>query len=98
MKKILFLVATLLATTVFASNGANLYHKCNSCHGQLAEKKALGKSKVIAMWSSERIEKALKGYKDGTYGGTLKATMKSQVSRLSDEDIKALADYIDSLM
>lgn len=98
MKKIMVLAATLFATSLMASEGAALYKKCAACHGTLAQKKALAKSQVIANWSAEKIEKALKGYQDGTYGGSLKVTMKGQVKNLSDEDIKSLAEYIDGLM
>jgi cytochrome c553 len=33
-------------------------------------------------------------YKDGSYGGAMKGLMKGQVAKLSDADIKALADYM----
>jgi cytochrome c553 len=79
------------ATTVDA---AKLFVTCSSCHGQHAEKKALGKSQVIAGWEASKIETALKGYKAGTYGGAMKAVMKGQASKLSDDQIKALAEYI----
>jgi len=46
-----------------------LYKKCAGCHGQTGEKVALGKSKVIKDMSKADIVVALKGYKDGTYGG-----------------------------
>ncbi len=98
MKKMILIVVTLFTTSLFASDGATLFNKCNSCHGQFGEKKALGKSKVIAKWDAQRIEDALRGYKEGTYGGALKATMKAQASKLSDAQIKTLAAYIDSLM
>lgn len=98
MKKVILILATLLATTLFANDGAALYKKCISCHGVQAEKKALGKSQVIATWSSQKIVDALHGYKDGTYGGAQKGLMKSQVSKLGDKEIEALSHYIDSLM
>jgi cytochrome c553 len=77
--------------------GKELFAKCTSCHGAKAEKKALNKSQIIAGWDAAKIEKALKGYKDGSYGGAMKGVMKGQVAALSDEDIKALADYIATL-
>jgi cytochrome c-type protein NapB len=39
---------------------------------------------------------ALKGYKAGTYGGSMKGIMKGQVANLSDADMKAIADIIKS--
>ncbi len=96
MKKLL-LVACFGAVSLFAADGAALYKPCLACHGPKAEKKALNKSQVIQGWESEKIAKALKGYKDGTYGGPMKAIMKGQVAKLSDADMKALGDYIHGL-
>jgi cytochrome c553 len=67
---------------------------CAGCHGAKAEKKALGKSAVIAGWDAAKTEAALKGYKDGSYGGAMKGVMKGQVARLSDADIADLAKQI----
>ena len=80
-----------------SSNGEAIYKVCSSCHGANAEKAALGKSQVIKGWSADKVESALNGYKDGTYGGTMKALMKGQASKLSPEDIKAVSDYISKL-
>jgi len=67
---------------------------CVGCHGANFEKKAMGQSKVVKDLSKEDIVKALKGYKDGSYGGAMKAMMKGQVASLSDADIGAMADVI----
>jgi len=80
-----------------ALNGAELYKACASCHGQNAEKPALNASAIIANWESKKIEAALKGYKDGTYGRKMKGIMQAQCKTLSDEKIKVLSDYISSL-
>ncbi|XXF40629.1 c-type cytochrome [Sulfurimonas sp. NW7] len=79
------------------ADGAKLFTACSSCHGAHAEKKALGKSQIIKGWDKTKIITALKGYKDGTYGGAMKAVMKGQAAKLSDADIKALAEYISQL-
>jgi len=97
MKKIVLLLTTLFAVTLMASDGADLYKKCAGCHGIKAEKKALGKSHVIAKMSEEEIVKALKGYKDGSYGGVMKGLMKGQVASYSDEDIQKVAKHIQTL-
>jgi len=91
-------LATAVATTLMAADGAALYKKCASCHGANAEKKALGKSEVIKGWPKEKIVEALKGYKAGkrnVHG--MGMMMKGQVAALSDTDIEALADYISKL-
>ena len=78
-------------------NGADLFKVCSSCHGVNGEKKALNKSQVIQGWSEVQVSTALIGYKDGSYGGAMKGLMKSQVTKLSDEEIAALSKYISEL-
>jgi cytochrome c553 len=82
-------LAILLATSLMASTS-----KCVSCHGTSFEKPALGKSKIVNSMTEQQIVSALKGYKDGSYGGPMKALMKGQVASLSDTDIKTLAKEI----
>jgi len=77
-----------------AADGADVYKKCAACHGLNAEKKAMGKSEIIAGWEASKVVTALKGYKDGSYGGPMKALMKGQVARLSDAEIEAVAAFI----
>lgn len=71
--------------------------KCASCHGQKAEKSALGNSQIIAGWEEQQIKDALKGYQAGTYGRAMKAVMHGQANPLSDEQINALAKHISQL-
>ena len=99
MKKILvtLTIAAACSTAVMADAGAAAYGKCKACHGAKAEKKALGKSQVIAGWPVEKIVKALKGYKAGTYGGPMKGLMKGQVMSYDDAKIEAVAKYIHGL-
>ena len=75
-------------------NATALFKKCIGCHGQNAEKKALNKSAIIKDWDTTKIANALKGYRDGTYGGAMKGLMKSQVATMSDEDIDLLSQHI----
>jgi len=89
------LIATLTLTAILgAADGATIFKKCAACHGSNGEKVALGKSKVIKDLSKEQIITAIKGFKDGTYGGSMKALMKGQVASLSEADIEAVAEYI----
>jgi len=94
--KVLAALTILGATSLFAS-GADTYKRCAGCHGVNGEKKALGKSATITGWDVEKTVAALKGYKDGSYGGAMKGVMKGQVVRLSDADIQALAQHISTL-
>ena len=79
---------------IVTKSGVDLFKVCSSCHGLNGEKKALNKSQVIQGWSEIQVLTALNGYKDGSYGGAMKGLMKSQVIKLSDEDITALSKYI----
>ena len=81
-------------TTASATDGATLYKKCAACHGVNAEKKALGKSEIIKGWDVTKTVAALKGYKDGTYGGPMKGLMKAQVRSFDDAQLEAMAKYI----
>ena len=97
MKKVLVLASILCATSIFAADGATLYKTCATCHGAKAEKAALNKSQIIGGWSADKITAALNGYKAGTYGGPLKATMVGQVKNLDADAIAALSKYIEGL-
>ena len=95
MKKLISMA--VMTATVSQLGATPLFNSCKSCHGALGEKAAMGKSKVISDLNATEIEAALKGYKDGSYGGAMKALMRGQVMRLSAEDIKTLAEYIPTL-
>lgn len=94
MKKIVLATVALVAFA-FAEAPAT-YMACKACHGVKGEVNTTTQSKsyIPANLTKADIEKNLKGYKDGTYGGPMKAIMKGQVAKLSDADIKALADYM----
>ena len=92
MKKIV-LSTIVVAATAMSLSAASLA-ACAGCHGADFSKAALGKSQVVKGWDAAKIETALKGYKDGSYGGAMKATMLGQVKALSDADIADLAKQI----
>ncbi len=79
------------------AKGQGLFMKCTACHGVNGETPALGKSEVIKGWEVSKTVDALIGYKNDTYGGSMKGVMKSQVTSLSNNDIKALATFISTL-
>ena len=80
----------LLSLSASAANTA----ACAACHGKDFEKKAMNVSKIVKDMSKDDIVKALKGYKDGSYGGTMKAVMAGQAKKLSDTDIEEIATSI----
>lgn len=90
IKQSIITLATLGLLTVTASAFEDA--GCKGCHGQNMEKAAMGKSKVIKDMTAQEITNALKGYKDGSYGGPMKALMAAQANKMSDDDIKAFAE------
>jgi cytochrome c len=96
MKTLLALLG--LSVMLSASEGAALFQKCAACHGAKAEKAALGKSEVIAGWKADKVADALKGYKAGTRNTKgMGSIMKGQTAALSENDMKALGEYISGL-
>ena len=85
------------AVTAPKVDAAKMYQVCAACHGPDASKPALGKSQIIKGWDAKKIADSLHGYKDGTYGGAMKGIMVGQVSKLSEDEIEALAEYISKL-
>ena len=77
---------------------ATLYKACAGCHGTKGEKKALGKSDVIGGWDAAKVQEALAGYKAKTRNvHGMGAVMQGQAAKLSDDEIKALGEYISKL-
>ncbi len=78
-------------------DGKTIYKVCSSCHGANGEKAALGKSQIIKGWDVIKTTNALKGYRDGTYGGAMKSLMAGQVKSLNEVDMNIVAEYISKL-
>ncbi len=86
------------AATGGNEKGKAVFAKCVSCHGVDGKTKALGKSEIIAGQAAADIEKKLQEYKAGTRNvAGMGMLMKGQAGPLSDEEIKAVAEYISSL-
>ncbi|MCK9474053.1 c-type cytochrome [Sulfurimonas sp.] len=85
------------AITAPKIDAQKMYQVCAGCHGADGSKAALGKSQIIKGWDAKKTADALTGYKAGTYGGAMKGLMTGQVSKLSNEEIEALSEYISTL-
>jgi cytochrome c553 len=96
IKKVILGLAVIGSLSAVMADGASLYKKCSACHGKTGEKKALGKSAIIKGWETKKTVAALKGYKDGTYGGPMKGLMKGQVASLDDKQIESIAKFIEA--
>lgn len=91
IKQTIITITTIGLLTISASAGANV-KACTGCHGTALEKKAMKVSKIVSEMKKADIVTALKGYKDGSYGGAMKAVMKGFSTKLSDADINAIAE------
>jgi len=67
---------------------------CIGCHGVTFEKSAMGYSRIVNQMSKEDIIASMNGYKNGTYGGDMKALMAGQATKLSSDEIEAFAEQI----
>lgn len=95
----LLMTSLLLISSLYASEGEEIFNKiCFICHGKHAEKSSLGVSKVIAGWKAEKIVEKLKEYRSGNlnqYGfGNM---MRNRATKLTDAQMRAVAEYIESL-
>ena len=95
MRKILLLILTNIA---LLASSQELYKNCAGCHGENGERAALGQAKIITGQETNLTIKQLSAYKNGElnkYG--LGNIMKLQLTMLSDDDIKELAEYIKNM-
>ncbi|CZE47127.1 c-type cytochrome [Campylobacter geochelonis] len=100
MKKLL-VVSTFVAlacTSVFAADGATIYKKCIACHGAKAEKVYLNKIPALNTLEAATMVEDMKKYKAGERNEfKMGAIMKGQMATLSEDDMKAVAEYIQTL-
>jgi len=84
----------MLLTTLSLSANILQNTNCINCHGKHFEKSALNQSKIVKDMTQNEIEKALIGYKLGTYGKGLKGIMKGQLLKFNENELKIIAKYI----
>ena len=78
--------------------GEAAYAKCAGCHGKDGKTKALGKSEVVAGQSVADLTAAIAEYKAGTRNvAGMGMLMKGQVASMSDDDIKAVSEYMSAM-
>ncbi|MFK5975086.1 MAG: c-type cytochrome [Sulfurovum sp.] len=97
-EKIVEITKTEANTTVVVVNGAVIFQKCATCHGEDGKKSAFQKSEIIAGQSVENLITYINAYKAGTRDvANMGKLMKGQVSGLSEDDIQDVAEYISGL-
>jgi cytochrome c553 len=64
---------------------------CVGCHGLNFEKTAMGMSNIVSEMSKEYIEATLFNYKYNSVEGDMNPLMSWQTAKLTDDEIKAIA-------
>ncbi len=87
------------AGNALALDGAKLYQEktCVACHGKDAKKPLTPAYPRLAGQSAAYAEQQMKDIKSGTRANGNSAAMKGVMHLVSDEEIKALADYLSKL-
>jgi len=100
MKKLMTLVVLAIAAApVLAVDGAKLYAEktCNACHGPTGSKPLMPDYPKIAGQNAKYAERQMLDIKSGARANGNSAAMKGVMHLVSDEEIKAIADYISKL-
>jgi cytochrome c len=93
-------IAALFATTAFsAADGAKLYQEktCIACHGKEAKKPLTPEYPRLAGQNAKYAEKQMQDIKSGARANGNSAAMKGVMHLVSDEEIKALSEYLSKL-
>ncbi|MDR1854977.1 MAG: c-type cytochrome [Azoarcus sp.] len=101
MKKIILLALgiALAPMALAAPDGAKLYTEktCWSCHGKQADKPLLPSYPKLAGQKAAYAEQQMKDIKSGARANGNSAAMKGIMVLVNDEEIKAIAAYLESL-
>lgn len=95
----LTIVALLIASPALAADGAKLFQDktCWSCHGKDGKKTILPDYPKIAGQNVKYIERQMLDIKSGVRANGNSAAMKGVMELVSEEEIKALADYVSKM-
>ncbi len=67
---------------------------CIGCHGDNFEKPAMGMSQIVKDMTKEYIEATLFNYKYNSTNGKMDALMAWQTAKLTDDEIRAIAEAV----
>ena len=90
---------TLSTGAAMAADGAALYKSktCVACHGKDAKTPIMPNYPKIAGQNAGYVLQQMKDIKSGARSNGQSAAMKGVMHLVSDEEMKALADYVASL-
>ena len=100
MRLIKIMLPLLSASLLMGASAESIYQKkCASCHGKMGEKKALGHSNVIKGMPVDKFVTLTKAFATGEQKAMpiAKIVKKQFIDRYSDEEIKAVAEYVNQL-
>ena len=101
MKFVLTLIAAAFVASpaMAALDGGKLFAEktCNACHGAKADKPLMPNYPKLAGQNAAYAEQQMKDIKSGARANGQSAAMKGVMHLVSDEEIKALADYLSKL-
>jgi len=88
-----------IPSSVFAADGAALYKAktCIACHGADAQTPIMPTYPKLAGQSAGYALQQMKDIKSGARNNGMTAAMKGVMHLVSDEEMAALADYLESL-
>ena len=91
--------AAMLSGHVQAADGKQLYAEktCSACHGPAGNKTLMPDYPKIAGQNVKYIEKQMLDIKSGARANGNSAAMKGVMVIVSDEEIKAIAEYVSKL-
>ena len=91
--------STLTAAPAMAADGATLYKTktCFTCHGQDGNTPIMDAYPKIAGQSAAYSLQQMKDIKSGARANGLSAAMKGVMHLVNDDEMKALAEYIETM-
>ncbi|MCP4389804.1 MAG: c-type cytochrome [Gammaproteobacteria bacterium] len=99
MISLALMVGATIAAPAIAADGATLYKTktCFTCHGQDGKTPIMDAYPKIAGQNPAYTLQQMKDIKSGTRANGMSAAMKGVMHLVSDDEMKALADYIATL-
>jgi cytochrome c len=99
LKKIILIAAFAVMSTNIFADGKDLYVSkgCGACHGADAKTPIMGSYPKISGQGKEYIVTQMSDIKSGKRSNGQSAAMKGIMAGVSEDEIKALAEYISGL-
>ena len=88
-----------VAGTLHAADGATLYktRACHSCHGDDAKTTVLPSYPKLAGQNADYLFAQMQAIRDGTRTNGLAPVMRPLMSAVSDEEFRAISEYLATL-